>query len=94
MPTIRTEECPGTPLTRAGQQLTPIERATHVVWRGGAYVWRRPVAVEIWQGAQVRRMRIPNATRAIIFGIVAGGLVLSGLAWWGERMVLQRRRAA
>jgi hypothetical protein len=94
MPSVRTEEISGTSLSLAGRQVTPIERATRIVWPGGSYIWRRPVAVEIRQGAQVRRMRIPNATRAIVVGVVAGGLVLSGLAWWGERMVIQIRSAA
>jgi hypothetical protein len=58
-------------------EVTPIARSTHLAWRGGGLEWHRPAAVEVRDGAGVRRIPIYNATRRTIGLLALAGLVAS-----------------
>lgn len=86
-PGWRVEDLRGTPLTIAGQHLTPVERVTELGRRHVVVSWRRPVFVEVRQGDTVRRLPIRNLTRrAMAFTVLAelalGTLGAVGLQVW------------
>ena len=91
MPHMQTTDTRGEPVQRLGFAVTPIARSTRLAWRGGALEWRRPAAVEVRDGADVRRVPIRNATRWAIVTIAVAGLVTSTIAGWAVRFSLKGR---
>ena len=79
-PLLRISEMRSKPITARGRQITPIGRAIQVNWRGGVFLWQQPVAVEISQGDEVRRLTIQNATRRATTSIMLAGLGIVVLA--------------
>lgn len=82
MPNIRFEEARGSPLTRSGVEITPIEHVARVTWSGGQLQWRRPVAVEVRDGARIRRAPIHDVTRR---AQITALLVAVALGWLAVR---------
>jgi hypothetical protein len=73
--------------------VTPIARSTHLAWQGGSLQWHRPAAVEVRNGAGVRRIPIYNATRWAIGAIALAGLVACiGAGWIAQGMLRGRTR--
>jgi hypothetical protein len=50
-------------------------------WRGGSLSWQRPLAVEVWRGAERQRIPIRDRTQRAVLAIWLAGAVLVGLAW-------------
>src|SRR5262245_34037838 len=75
-PRVERREVRGEPLTLSGWRITPIKRVVHIAWPGGAWLWQRPVAVEIQAGESLRRMPVHNITRrALIVLALSAALV-------------------
>jgi hypothetical protein len=91
---LRISETREKPITSQGRQITPIGRVFQIRWRGGMFLWQRPVAVEVRQGDEVRRLSIPNVTQRATSGILLAGLA-SGIAavsmMWMRRKISRRR---
>ena len=73
---LRSEEVRGDPLSLYGRQVTTLKRVTRVRWPGGVWEWHRPAAVEVREGATVRRIPIRNTTHAATFAAMAVGLLI------------------
>jgi hypothetical protein len=86
MPNVRFEEARGSPLTREGVEITPIEHVARVTWRGGQLAWRRPVAIEVREGVRIWRAPIHDVTRR---AQIAALLVMVALGWLAVRTRLQ-----
>lgn len=86
MPNVHFEKARGSPLTRGGVEITPIEHVTRMTWRGGQFTWRRPIAVEVREGVRVWRAPIHDVTRR---AQVTALLVAVALGWLAVRAQLQ-----
>jgi hypothetical protein len=73
---LRREEIRGDPMSFNGRQVTTLKRVTHVHWPGGVWEWHRPAAVEVRDGATVRRIPIRDATRAATFAAMVIGFLV------------------
>jgi hypothetical protein len=73
---IRIETTAGEPITRGEVEVTPQARALVLRWPSGGFVWSWPLGVTVKKGESVEQLPIRNATRAGIFGAVAGGALL------------------
>jgi hypothetical protein len=82
MPHMQHEEVRGQPITRLGQEVTPIARIAQFTWRGGRLEWYRPVAIAVRDEQGVRRVPIHDATRRAMGGIILAGLALGLGAGW------------
>ncbi len=91
MPHLRTAELRGEPITRLGHEVTPVGQSVRLEWRGGALEWRRPAAIEVRDGARLRRVPIYNATRRAIAVIALAGLTASISAGWFLRVASNER---
>lgn len=86
IPEWHTSETRNNPTITFGRQITLIGRALQVKWRGGGFTWHRPIAVEVQQGSDVRRLPIRDTTRIAMVSIVLAGLLLGLLAsFWFQR---------
>jgi hypothetical protein len=76
-PILRISEMKGKPVVTHGREITLIGRVFQVNWSGGAFLWQRPVVIEVRQGNVVRRLSIHNATRRATTGIILAGLTIT-----------------
>jgi len=76
-PRIERREVRGEPLTLSGRRITPIKRVVHIAWPGGAWLWQRPIAVEIQEGESLRRMPVHNITRRAIIGLALSAALVA-----------------
>ncbi|SRR6266566_9820967 len=67
------------PVAIYDREITPISRVFQVSWPGGAFLWQRPVAIEVRQGEVVHRLSIQNATRRATTSIILAGLAIVAL---------------
>src|SRR5437588_2734143 len=76
------------------RELTLIGRVFQINWPGGAFLWQRPVAIEVRQGDVVRRLSIHNATRRATTSIILAGLAIAVLttSWMRLKNSTRRRR--
>lgn len=91
MASLRLSEMRGIPIERLGLEVTPVARVARVTLPRGSFVWRRPVAIDVRQGATVRRIHIPDATRRAQAGVILAEFALGILAVWTARIYSQRR---
>jgi len=83
------------PVATLGKEITLISRVFQVNWPGGAFLWQRPVAIEVRQGEIVRRLSIQNATRRATTSIILAGLAIVVLtASWMRLKTSRRRRSS
>jgi hypothetical protein len=92
-PVVRISEVRYKPITTYDREITPIDRVFQVRWPGGAFLWRRPVAVEIHQGDAVRRLSIQDVTRRATISIRLAGVAIVVLAASWLRLKKARRRS-
>src|SRR5262249_45882524 len=76
-PRIERREVRGEPLTLSGWRITTIKRVVHIAWPGGAWLWQRPIAVEIQQGASLQRLPVHNFTRRAIIGLALSAALVA-----------------
>src|SRR5436309_15952550 len=94
-PMLRISELRDKPIAAHDRQITPISRVFQVNWPGGAFLWQRPVAIEVRQGDVVRRLSIHNATRRATTSIlVAGPAIIVRTASWMRLKTPRRRRSS
>lgn len=91
-PLVRISEMRNKPITTHGKEITPIGRVFQVSWPGGAFLWQRPVAIEIYQGDVMRRLSIQNTTRRATSIIILAELAIVVLAASWMRLKDARRR--
>ena len=91
-PLVRISEMRNKPITTHGKEITPIGRVFQVSWPGGAFLWQRTVAIEIYQGDVVRRLSIQNTTRRATIIIILAELVIVVLVTSWMRLKNARRR--
>jgi hypothetical protein len=72
----RGDEVRGDVLSLYGRQVTTIKRVTRIRWPGGMWEWQRPAAVEVRDGATVRRIPIRDTTRAVTLAALLVGLLI------------------
>jgi hypothetical protein len=70
---LRSEERRGEPMTLHGRTIRPIARGVRLQWPGGAWEWHRPVAVEVREGDELRRVPIRDTSRLAVVAMVAIG---------------------
>lgn len=70
---LRGEERRAEPMTLHGRTIRPIARVVRVRWPGGAWEWHRPVAVEVGEGDELRRVPIRDTSRLAVVAMVAVG---------------------
>lgn len=76
MPRWRIDEIAGGTQIRNGWEIRPVARVVRVRWLRRRLEWRQPVAIEIRQGAQARRVAIHDATRrALVWLAVVNALL-------------------
>jgi hypothetical protein len=80
------------PVSVYGKEITPIGRVFQVRWPGGAFLWQRPVAIEVRQGDEVQRLSIQNATRRATTSIILAGLAIVVFTASMMRLKSSRRR--
>ena len=76
---IERREVRGTPLAVRGWRMTPVKRAVQLTWPGGAWLWQRPVAVEVQEDGSTRRIPISNITRRALVGMALGMALIAVL---------------
>jgi hypothetical protein len=91
-PLVRISEMRNKPITTHDREITPISRVFQISWPGGAFLWQRPVAIEIYQGDVVRRMSIQDTTRRVTIIIILAELAMVVLAASWMRLKNARRR--
>jgi hypothetical protein len=74
------------------RQITPIGRAVQIRWPDGGFTWHRPVAIEVRQGDEVRRLPIPDVTSRTLIAIGLIGLAIVVLASRTRRGGNRRRK--
>ena len=84
---VRREERRGEPMHLHGRTIQPIARVTRVRWPGGVWEWHRPVAVEVREGARVRRIAIRSASGVYAVALFAVGCAIAAGALRRRRLV-------
>jgi hypothetical protein len=69
----------GQEITAGDITVTPQSQALTLRWRGGGWVWNRPVAVLVERGGNVDRVPIIDVTRMAQIGLYGLGLCLTVL---------------
>lgn len=91
-PEWHVNESRGKSIEAYGRKIVPVGRVLQVCWPGGEFSWLRPVAVEIHEGGEVRRLPIRDVTRrSIMMMVVAGFTVSIFVSVWRRGMNTQRR---
>jgi hypothetical protein len=86
-------EVRGEPITTWSKQITPIGRVFQFNWPNGAFVWQRPVAIEVRQGDTVQHLPIRDHTlRATILIILTGLAITVGVSPLLQWLRSRRRR--
>jgi hypothetical protein len=86
-------EVRGEPITTWSRQITPIGRVFQLNWLNGAFVWQRPVAIEVRQRDTVQRLPIRDHTlRAITIIIFTGMAIAIGVSPLVQWVRSRRRR--
>jgi hypothetical protein len=88
---METRELRGQPVSRHGQEVTPIARVARVAWHGAILEWHRPAAIEVRDERGERRLPVDNATRLAIGAILLAGLSAGMGAAWLARVSLRGR---
>jgi hypothetical protein len=83
-------EVRGAPLTAGTRQVTPVARVARVRWPGGGFEWQRPVAVEVREGDETRRIPIRDETRRALGGIVLAVVAVVALGTLADRWLRGR----
>jgi hypothetical protein len=78
----------GKEITAGDITVTPQSQVLTLRWRGGGWVWNRPVAVLVERGGNVERVPIIDVTRMAQIGLYGLGLCLTVLTL----LVSARRR--
>jgi hypothetical protein len=91
-PILRINEMREKPVSVYGKEITPISRVFQISWSGGAFLWQRPVAIEVRQGDEVQRLSIQNATRRATTSIILAGLAIVVFTASWMRLKSSRRR--
>ena len=78
----------GPEITAGDITVTPQSQALTLRWRGGGWVWNRPVAVLVERGGDVERVPITDVTRMAQVGLYGLGLCLTVLSF----LVFTRQR--
>jgi hypothetical protein len=91
-PILRINEMREKSVSFYGKEITPIGRVFQVSWPGGTFLWQRPVAIEVRQGDEVRRLSIQNATRRATTSIILAGLAVVVFTASWMRLKNSRRR--
>ncbi len=82
----------GEPFTAFGRQVVPIGYAIQARWHGGGFTWHRPLAVEIRDGDNIRRLPIHDVTlEAIISIFMMGSAIVILAASWKRWIHIKRR---
>jgi hypothetical protein len=77
---IQSEERRAEPMTLHGRTIRPIARVVRARWPGGAWEWHRPVAVEVREGDELRRIPIRDTSRLAVVALVAAGCAFAVVA--------------
>jgi hypothetical protein len=85
-------ELRGEPLYLHSLHITPISRAFTLRWPGGELLWQWPLAMEVREGKQTNRRRIPDVTRRAIITLFLLAVLLLGSAALRRRRPSRRRR--
>lgn len=81
----------GEPFAAFGRQVVPIGYAIQASWPGGGFTWHRPVAVEIRDGDNIRRLPIHDVTlEAIVSIIMMGSAIVFLAASWKRWIDIKR----
>jgi len=70
----------GKEITAGDITVTPQAQALTLRWRGGGWVWNRPVAVLVERGGNAERIPILDVTRMAQVGLYWLGLCLTVLS--------------
>ena len=82
----------GEPFAAFGRQVVPIGYAIQASWPGRGFTWHRPVAVEIHDGDNIRRLPIHDVTLEAIISIIMTGIAIVILSTSWKRWIHIKRR--
>jgi hypothetical protein len=88
MPSVHRESLRGSTIPAHDREITPIARLVTVAWPGGRVLWQTPVAIEVRERGQLRRIPIHDATPRAILVMALAEAVLGALIW---RALTQRK---
>jgi hypothetical protein len=83
IPVARAEDDP--------RQITLHGGGLRLLWRGGGFVWQRPLAVEVQWDDETYHLPIPDATWRVLAAILLAGLLAAGALWWRHRRATRRQ---
>lgn len=67
------------------RQITLHGGGLRLLWRGGGFVWQRPLAVEVQWEDETYHLPIPDATWRALVAIWLAGMLAAGVLWWRHR---------
>jgi hypothetical protein len=88
MPSVRRETIRGNTIAAHGREITPIARVVTLAWPGGRVVRKAPVAIEVHERGQTRRIPIRDATPRAFLALVLVEVVLGAFIW---RALMRRK---
>jgi hypothetical protein len=71
------------------RQITLHGGGLRLLWRGGGFVWQRPLAVEVQWEDETYDLPIPDATWRALIAIWLVGMLAAGVLWWRYRKALR-----
>jgi hypothetical protein len=83
-----------TPVARAEndpRQITLHGGGLRLRWRGGGFVWQRPLVVVVQWDDEIYHLPIPDMTWRAMVAIWLAGLLAAGVLWWRQRRAGRRQ---